>query len=432
MKKEYLRSREYMGLFSKFLGKENHSGYFLALDIGTEVVKALIFKVDSAGGRGVVVGVGRTAQKMGNMQSGAVSDISGVIESSREAIEIAQEKAGIRKVKKSIIGIACELVKGTTTTVHYDRVNPEIHIGVPELKMIIQKVQEKAFERIQKQLAWETGQDEIDVKLINAAIVDVRIDGYRVTSPLNFQGRDVSMSVFNAYAPMIHLGAIQTIADELDLDLLSVAAEPYAVARSVEVEDMMDFSAIFIDIGGGTTDIAVVRNGGLEGTKMFALGGRAFTKHLAQEMGSSFEEAEKVKLSYSQGQMNPDAAAQIGEFFQDDCQVWIGGVQLSLMEFAETDLLPSKIFLCGGGSGLPGIKAALSSPEWIKDLPFAKPPQIAFLQPRDIARIVDSTGDLTNPQDITPMGLANLALSFVYEEKMLAGILRRTIQTIQK
>jgi cell division protein FtsA len=421
-----------MGLFSKILGKENQAGYFLALDIGTEVVKALIFKVDAEGGHATVLGVGRAAQRLGNMQSGAVSDISGVIESSREAIAIAQEKAGIKKVKKSIIGIAGELVKGTTTTVHYDRVNPEIHIGVPELKMIIQKVQEKAFERIQKQLAWETGQDEIDVKLINAAIVDVRIDGYRVTSPLNFQGRDVSMSVFNAYAPMIHLGAIQTIADELELDLVSVAAEPYAVARSVEVEDMMDFSAIFIDIGGGTTDIAVVRNGGLEGTKMFALGGRAFTKHLAQEMNASFEEAEKVKLDYAQGKMSPDDTAEIGQFFQDDCQVWIGGVQLSLMEFAETDLLPSKIFLCGGGSGLPGIKAALSSPEWIRELPFAKPPQVAFLQPKDIARVIDSTGDLTNPQDITPMGLANLALSLAYEEKMLAGILRRTVQTIQK
>lgn len=421
-----------MGIFSNILGKQNHSGYFLALDIGTEVVKALIFKVDPESGRGVVLGVGRASQRLGNMQSGAVSDISGVIQSSRDAIVIAQERAGVKKVKKSIIGIAGELVKGTTTTVHYERVNPELRIGVSELKMITQKVQEKAFERIQKQLEWETGQSEIDVKLINAAIVDVRIDGYRVNSPLNFQGRDVSMSIFNAYAPMIHLGAIQTIADELDLDLLSVAAEPYAVARSVEVEDMMDFSAIFIDIGGGTTDIAVVRNGGLEGTKMFALGGRAFTKHLAQEMKIGFEEAERIKLDYAQGKLGIEATAEIGQFFYDDCQVWIGGVQLSLMEFAETDLLPSKIFLCGGGSGLPGIKDVLGSSEWIRSLPFAKAPQVAFLQPRDIVRIVDSTGDLTNPQDITPIGLANLGVNLVYEEKMLAGILRRTVETLQK
>src|SRR3989344_7114454 len=256
-----------MGLFSKF-GWARDSDLMLALDVGTEVVKALIFRVDNKAKQGVVIGVGHVGQKIGNMQSGAVSDIAGVIESAREAISLAKKKAGVKSIKKSIIGIAGELVKGTTTTVHYERVNPEMRIGIPELKMIIQKVQEKAYERIKRQLAWETGQEDIDVKLINAAIVDVRIDGYHVGNPVNFQGRDVSMSVFNAYAPMIHLGALQTIADELDLDLLSIAAEPYAVARSIEVEDMLDFSAIFIDVGGGTTDIAVVRNGGLEGTKM--------------------------------------------------------------------------------------------------------------------------------------------------------------------
>ncbi len=421
-----------MGLFSHLPWK-SESDLFLALDIGTEVVKALIFRVESNQKRGIIVGVGRVPQKIGNMQSGAVSDISGVIASSREAIALAKQKAGVKRVEKSIIGIAGELVKGTTTTVHYERVNPEMHIGIPELKMIIQKVQEKAYERIRRQLAWETGQEDIDVKLINAAVVDVRIDGYHVLNPVNFQGRDVSMSVFNAYAPMIHLGALQTIADELDLDLLSIAAEPYAVARSIEVEDMLDFSAIFIDIGGGTTDIAVVRNGGLEGTKMFALGGRAFTKRLAQEFGIGFDVAEQMKIDYANNRLKSDEAARIAALFADDCRIWLGGIELSLIEFAETDVLPSRIFLCGGGSALPGIKQALTSKEWIQNLPFAKPPQVGYLQPRDITRITDATGELNNPQDITPIGLAHLALLDSFEEeKMLSSILRRSMENLEK
>jgi cell division protein FtsA len=421
-----------MGFLSS-LSWGRDSDLVLVLDIGTEVVKVLIFRVDRDQKHGVVIGVGRVPQKIGNMQNGAVADIAGVIASSREAISLAKKKAGVKRVEKSIIGIAGELVKGTTTTVHYERVNPEVHINIPELKMIIQKVQEKAYQRIKRQLAWETGQEDIDVKLINAAVVDVRIDGYHVVNPVNFQGRDVSMSVFNAYAPMIHLGALQTIADELDLDLLSIAAEPYAVARSIEVEDMLDFSAIFIDIGGGTTDIAVVRNGGLEGTKMFALGGRAFTKHLVQEFHLSFESAEQMKLDYANGRLNPEESARIAALYADDCRVWLGGVELSLLEFAETDLLPSRIFLCGGGSALPGIKQALLSPEWAHNLPFSKQPQVGFLQPRDITRITDATGELNNPQDITPIGLANLALlDHIEEEKMLSSILRRSMESMEK
>jgi cell division protein FtsA len=402
------------------------------LDIGTEVVKALVFKIDKETGNGIVKGVGRARQGLKDMQSGAVSDISGVIDNCEIAIELAKKMAGTKKVKKAIIGIAGELVKGTTTTVHYERIKPEIRIDLPELKNIIQKVQWKAFDRIRQQLAWETGHSEIEVKLINAAIVDIRIDGYRVTNPIGFQGRDVSIAVFNAYAPMIHLGALQKIAEELNLELLSIAAEPYAVARSMGIEDVTDFSAVFVDIGGGTTDIAVVRNGGLEGTKMFALGGRAFTKRLSQELEINFEEAEILKIKYAEGKLGADISRKIEDILADDCRVWLSAVELSLNEFAETDMLPYRFFLCGGGSGLPGIKKSLLTSAWSKKLPFAKNPQVGFLQPRDVANIVDETQELKDPQDITPMGLANLALDLVGEEKVLSGILRRAVKMIQK
>lgn len=406
----------------------------MALDIGTEVVKALLFKTNLENKNAVVIGVGRVKQKKGNMQSGAVSDISGVIDSCREAIVIAGKKARVNKIKKVIVGIAGELIKGTTTTVHYERINSDMRIDLAELKSIIQKVQLKAYERIQRILAWETGRVDIEIKLINAAIVDVRIDGYQITNPIGFQGREVSISIFNAYAPMIHLGALQKIADELDIDLISIAAEPYAVARCIDYDSSksFDFDAIFIDIGGGTTDIAVVRNGGLEGTKMFALGGRAFTKRISQDFGVSFDEAENLKINYSEGKLSADTAAKIGEALENDCNVWLGGVELSLLEFAETDILPTKILLCGGGSALPGIKKSLSSPQWIKNLPFAKPPAISFLQPNDVMRVTDATKELKTPQDVTPMGLANLVLDITGEEKMMAGILRRTVQAIQK
>jgi cell division protein FtsA len=413
-----------LNIFSK-----NSDTHLLALDIGTEVVKALIVEVDHTEKKGYVVGVGRVPQALGNMQAGAVADIHGTVEAAREAIRIAKEAAGVKKVRSTIMGIAGELVKGTTTTVHYERVNPELAISWPEMQVIIRKVQEKAFERIQKQLSYETGQDRVDVKLINAAIVDVRIDGYRITNPLNFQGREVTLSVFNAYAPLIHLGALQSIADALNLDLKSVAAEPYAVARSVEIEDILDFSAIFIDVGGGTTDIAVVRNGALEGTKMFSLGGRGFTRRLAQEFKTTFAEAEEMKMSYAYGKLTESQAGGLARIFRDDILVWLSGVELALSEFSSTGTLPGKIFLCGGGSGLPGIRDALESSAWRRSLPFSDDIRVGYLQPKDVVKVLDETGELGNPQDITPLGLACLALAdAVEDDRMLTSLLRRSLQ----
>src|SRR5665647_3068737 len=124
-----------MGIFSKILGFSNASSdYFLSLDIGTEVVKALVFKIDKETGNGIIKGVGRARQGLKDMQSGAVSDISGVIKNCRAAIETAKVMAGTKKAEKAIIGIAGAFVKGTTTTVHYERIKPEIRIDLPELK----------------------------------------------------------------------------------------------------------------------------------------------------------------------------------------------------------------------------------------------------------------------------------------------------------
>ncbi len=257
-----------------------------------------------------------------------------------------------------------------------------------ELRKIIDRVQFRAFERAREQLTWETGSKELEVKLVNTAVVDVQIDGYRVTNPIGFQGRDVSIQIFNAFAPMVHLGALQTIAQDLDLNLVSIAAEPFAVAKSVGGQDSGEFSAIFIDIGGGTTDIALVNNGGVEGTKMFAIGGRAFTKRIAQVANTSFEKAEEMKLAYSAGKLEGKAKAAVEEAVNADIKVWLSGVELSLGEFDRVDHLPAKILLCGGGTGLPQIMTALKGSEWYKALPFARRPVVSHISPDEVNRVM--------------------------------------------
>lgn len=420
-----------MKFLSKIFRKEKtqKEKYGIALDVGTEIIKALIFKVENQGLE--IIGAGRQRQRLSDMQAGAVTDIEGVVTSASLALKRAKEQAKILP-PEAIVGIAGELVKGQTTMVHYERLDPHSKIDLPELRNIIHKVQWKAFDQARAQLSWETGYPELDVKLVNAAIVDMRIDGYRVVNPLGFQGRDVQVSIFNSFAPLVHLGAIQTIISELDLDLISIATEPYAVARAITKDKAQDFSAIFIDIGGGTTDIAVVTEGGVIGTKMFALGGRAFTKKLSSFFKKPFDTAEKIKINYSQGNLNKNLGQKIKEALLSDCKVWLSGVELALSEFSEIDLLPSRILLCGGGSKLPEIAEVLKSKEWTKDLPFTRAPRIEFIYPDQIQGIIDKTKKLQGPEDITPLSLVNLALEMEEEEGMLPSILKKAIKLIQK
>lgn len=413
-------------MFRLFSKKEKET-YALALDIGTEFVKALIFRIVKD--RGYVIGFGRQRQRLSDMQAGAVTDIEGVIQNCQSALEEAESQAK-KRADQTIIGIAGELVKGSTTTVLYKRDNPRTPITLSELKEIVKKVQERAFEKIRSQLAWETGHREIDVKLVNAAVVDVKVDGFKVTNPLGFQGKEVEVGIFNAFAPIVHLSALESIASALDLDLLSIAVEPYAVCRSAGLEENPDLSAIFIDVGGGTTDIAVVSSGGLVGTKMFALGGRAFTRRLSEKLNISFEKAEELKLKYSAGKIGGRIRETIKETFAPDIEVWLSGVELTLSDFA-LDLLPSKILLCGGGSALPEIKEALSRNDWILRLPFAKSPEVRFIKPQEVVNIKDETGLLKSPADVTPLSLANLAIDLAGEETIVESMLSKIVRALR-
>ena len=415
-----------MAIFSrKTRGGRN---IYLALDIGTEVVKALVCL--SEGTKGRVLGIGRHKQKLGDMQSGAVTDIGGVISNCQKAIKEAERMAGV-SADQMIMGIAGELVKGATTTLSYTRREPNSKIDLAELKNIVHKIQWKAFDKVRGDLAFETGYNEIDVKLVNAAIVDVQIDGYKVSNPIGFQGKDVDISIFNAFAPLVHFGALQTIAAELNKDLMAITAEPYAVARCLGQEDGSNFSAIFVDIGGGTTDLAIVRHGGVEGTRMFTLGGRTFTKRLAQSLNISFEEAEEIKLAYSADKLEKQSHKIVREAMKSDCEVWLSGVALTLAEFEEIDVLPSRILLCGGGSHLPEIKEVLETREWFRKLPFSKKPQISFIEPKMISNMIDESKNLKGPQDITPLAIANLGLEYIGEEKVLSKILKKIVRLMQ-
>lgn len=416
-----------MGLLNIFSGK-GLAHWAIALDIGTEFVKTMIVEVED--GTAHIKGVGRSRQKLSNMQGGVVTDIAGVIANCEQSLELALEQAKVLP-KQVIIGIAGELVKGTTTAVHYERTKPKSQIDLPELKEIITKIQRQAFDKARRALAWETGHAEIDVRLVNAAIVDVKIDGYKVTNPLGFQGKDVEVGVFNAFAPIVHLGALQTIAEELKLDLLSVAPEPYAVARAVSEEQSVEFSAIFVDIGGGTTDVALVRAGGIEGTKMFAMGGRTFTKRIAEELGVPFQKAEALKLEYSDKALPEVKTKQIAEFIELDVDVWLEGLRIVLEEFGVADLLPSRILLCGGSSQLPDIYKKLSGKDWVKDLPFARKPVVQFIKSTDVARVLDDTGTPRDAADITPMALANLATDLVGHPAPVEGVLSKVVETLR-
>ncbi len=385
--------------------------YIVALDVGTENVKALIGKIN--GNNVDIIGVGKAHQGLSDMQAGAVADIAAVTANCNEALAQAEEQAGV-SARAVVIGIAGELVKGTTISVRVSRKDGKKPLEVEEVEKIISLVQKRAFEKARKQIATELGGKEVDVQLVNSALVRMEIDGYAVTNPVGFQGKEVTVQLYTAFAPLIHIGALEQVATQLDMDLLAVAAEPFAVARSVVGDDTEStFSAVLMDVGGGTTDIAVLNEGGVQGTKMFGIGGRAFTRSVERELDISFDEAETMKLALGKGALSESKRKTTEKALGKTVKVWRSGVELALEEFQNLDHLPHNILLCGGGASLQLLIDELEQSSWYRSLPFAKKPTVKYISPETVSGIIDTTENLDDHTFITAMGLLRVGIDTI-------------------
>jgi cell division protein FtsA len=409
--------------------KDDYYRHFSAVDIGTDMIKVLVVRRE--GPDGIVLGVGREPQHPSAMSGGAIADLESVIQSCNRALEAAEDMAAVTP-GQCIVGIAGELVKGFSSSIAYPREQPERKVRESELRGMLQLVEKRALREAQHLLELERSYGQLEARLVHSAITAVRIDGYPVTTPIGFQGKNLEITVFNTFAPMTQVGAMETVIRELDLELAAAVAHPYALARASAGEEAWEQGGVFVDIGGGTTDVALLRDGGVEGTRMFNLGGRAFTRRIALALGLTYEEAEARKLRHSEGLLPHEQSDQLSRLLTQDVEVLLQGLALSLKELARGELLPANIYVCGGGSLLPELMAELSKNAWVEGLPFARPPRSRLLHPSDVRSIEDSTGQLQSPQDVGPMGLANHALRVEQEDRDLVNSVMRNVLKAMK
>lgn len=393
-----------MGFFNSLFNKNRDGGfkYRLVLDIGTEYLKAVMVEFDNTEKN--IIGFGRVKQDYGNMDGGAITNIQGVSTRARESYEKCRDYTP-HQADEVICGIAGEFVKGVLISIDNSREKPDKKISKQELNDLIEEGRKKAYKTAVKKAEMETGINDIKLEMIQYSLVEVKVDGYRVNDPYQFQGNNISLSIFYTFAPLVQLGALRTIAANLGCKLKSVVAEPLSIAYGIMSDESYEFGAIIIDIGGGTTDIALIRDGGIEGTQMFAMGGRAFTRSLASRMNLTLKEAEELKLSYSAGEKVKDYN-MIDKIVKSNLHLLYQGIELSLIELARGEILPKYIYFCGGGSGMKGLISGFKEINLQEKVPFGQTPIIKQLTGKDIKGIKDENQLLVGVEHTTPCSLA--------------------------
>lgn len=389
----------------------NTSKKYVCLDIGTEFLKLIVYAVKN--GNIEVVEYLKTRQHSAAMKNGTVTSIRRVIETVHETIQ----KLHTKKFDGAIMGIAGELVKGVMVEAKYDRNDPGKQIDKYEIYVVAEKIKEEAYREAQKlvfnQIGDTTGELK-NIELLNYIVVDSEIDGFRVEDPLGMTGSEAKIKIYFTFAPVLHVNYLKNITDSIGLKLLGIIPQPFAISQSITGSKSSSFSAIIIDVGGGTTDIAVVQNGVTVGTHMVAFGSRVFTKRIASDLNLTLNEAEEFKIKYSKGELSDLRMQEVRNSVMKDVPFWTTQVAIGLEEFLPLVTgFPHQIYLCGGGALLPEIKTNLVEFPWTKELPFNRSPKVNFLYPKDLQSIIDNANLLLSVDDVTPASIARFTLEII-------------------
>lgn len=360
---------------------------FLGLDIGASSVKALIAR-NLPSGTLEILGTGLAEQLPSALKNSAIVDIPAVSSACEKAI-LAAEKESSCKASVVVVGLAGELIKASTSTVHYRRESEDKPLSESEMEIIFDKVKSMAESKAQKEIAFEADNREIAISLINSTIISIIIDGQKVNNPIGFKGSDITLEIYTAFAPKSYITPIEKICTDLELELSALAVEPYATCRAcLGNGDSLAMPMIILDVGSSNTNISIIDNIGIRGTTTFAMGSTTVERNLS---------------------------------------IWSSGVEIALSEFNALDILPSRIFLCGGTSASSELQEHLALSDWYTNLPFARRPLINLLDASELPALVDKSKSF-NSSFIVALGLARIATDSSSSKNFLTSKIAKLLQ----
>jgi len=327
-----------------------------SIDVGTTKICTILADVSDSGSPRVV-GVGVSPSK--GLHKGLVVNINEARESIRDSVRKA-EQASNYKVESAYVGVTGRHVtsmnnRGVVAITRNDRV-----VRPDDLKRVLTSAQ-----------SVKTAGDR---RLLHVIPRSYAVDGQPgVKNPIGMHGFRLDVETHVITAAVTSVQNLVKCIRSIGIDIEDLILEPLASSEAVLTEDEKQVGVILADIGGGTTDVAVFREGSIWHTSILPVAGYQLTRDIAIGLGLPFDIAEEMKKKY--GSVMPvyegkaDTAPAIsqdghGVSYQDLCDIVRARIEevlkLILLEMPSSEyetLVPAGLVLTGGSSNLAGIAA---------------------------------------------------------------------------
>ncbi|OGC41276.1 cell division protein FtsA [candidate division WOR-3 bacterium RBG_13_43_14] len=260
----------------------------VGIDLGTTKVAAIIAEVIENDLK--VVGVGSTPSN--GLKRGVIINLEKAVDSINRAVDEACRMAGF-KIDSCYAGISGS---------HIESVNAHAMIAASRIGGVITK---RDIERVTEQA--RAIALPLDREIIHALPIEYTVDTEKgIKDPVGMSGVKLEADVHIVTAAITSAQNIYTALEKAGLKVKDLVLQPLASSYSVLQSDETDLGVCLLDIGGGTTDLAIFYDGAIRHTEVIALGGEYITNDIAIGIRTPYKQAEMIKKKYSTLSISPE------------------------------------------------------------------------------------------------------------------------------
>ena len=388
----------------KPLSKKPQGDLVFALDIGTRSIIGIVGRVE--GDLFKVLAIESEEHARRSMKDGQIEDIDQVAQVARRVKQRLESRLGVM-LKKVCIAAAGRALK--TQKADYEiqleqvrQIDGEL-IGRLEIGAVT--AAEEAFHKENNAEDEEQGRGFF---LVGYSVLSYYLDNLNISSLKDHKGRNLKVEVIATFLPREVVDSLYMTMQKCSLEVVSLTLEPIAAINAAIPQDLRLLNLALIDIGAGTSDIAVCRDGGVTGYTMATVAGDEITEALMKNYLVDFNTAEQIKMNYAEHEtvtftniLGTEETVKRESIVQV-LKIPVDNLSSEIVRCVEelNNGAPSAVFLAGGGSKLAGLKEAVAE-KFNMDKK-----RVAIAGGNFKLSAFSDKYDLNSPEYATPLGIA--------------------------
>lgn len=375
-----------------------------ALDIGTRSVIGVVCAQQDEMFRVLCVESAEHTERA--MIDGQIEDIDKTARVARIVKQAIEQKLGV-SLRDVHVAAAGRILR--TQKAAFEMEMGDLPINRKQMFTLESRAVQKAFEELM-----ENRQDEMVFCCAGYSVTQYSLDGYSFSTLLGHRGKKARVEIIASFLPDEVIESLYTTMEKTGLRVASVTLEPIAAMNAVIPQELRLLNIALVDIGAGTSDIAISNQGSVVAYTMSTVAGDEITEQTMREFLVDFATAERLKREAGLEENDPLRYTDIlGSDYEVSREEFLSRIAPAVQQLAESITQkvleanggpPTATFLVGGGSRTPGLRTAVAAALGVDEK------KVAVGGINYIKRSVQADEEYLSVEYATPVGIAITAI----------------------